>query len=310
MSFGLLPGDVEKAPMPIAIFVHVHYPDAWNAMADWIERTVQRPFHLVLTTSDAAGRFRVPGGPFLASQRTIVTCNRGRDIRPFLQSLRLPLDYEIGLKLHTKRATHRLEGEDWGRALIQSLLPNPEAIDRLVDRMSKDRRLALVAPDGMLVSLDRWMGANRKPMLRAAKRLGLGGPAAWQQTPVFCAGSMFWFRREALALLERHDLDDLFEAEIGQVDGTTAHALERLFASIAESTGGVITTMEGAVLWDKRMTSAQLRAQSRMLADRPNPYLRRPPRHVRWALTLPGLRSLYAILPIHWRHWIRNRLST
>jgi lipopolysaccharide biosynthesis protein len=230
---------------PIAIFVHVHFRDVWDEIASWIAQTIRRPFHLILTTSHTDGGLRMPEGPLLVSQTVIVTANRGRDVRPFLEALRTPVDYEIGLKLHTKRSTHRLEGGDWGRTLVQALLPGPEDVDRLVERMSEDRRLAIVAPDGMLVSLDRWMGSNRGMMRKAMARLSLGALESAPHPLVFCAGSMFWFRREALAPFRDNDLDDLFAAEAGQVDGTMAHALERLFAPVrplARNVADPITT--------------------------------------------------------------------
>ncbi|HDZ71977.1 MAG TPA: hypothetical protein ENH55_04180 [Aurantimonas coralicida] len=291
---------------PIAVFVHVHYPDVWEEMAIWIERAIARPFHLVLTTSEEGNNLPIPGGTFLVSQRVITCTNRGRDIRPFLRALRAPIDYEIGLKLHTKRSAHRLDGADWGRMLVQSLLPDRRTTDQIVEQMSRDRRLVMVAPDGMLVSLDRWMQGNREPMNRTAERLGLDISMTGHQTPVFCAGSMFWFRREAFALLEASDLDPLFEEEVGQVDGTTAHALERLFAPIAEKSGGVITTMKGVVMSDTGMPSDHLRSLSRQLADQPNAFLRPLPRLIRWVFTIPGVRALYRAVPVSWRRLIRR----
>jgi lipopolysaccharide biosynthesis protein len=294
---------------PIAIFVHVHFRDVWDEIASWIAQTIRRPFHLILTTSHTDGGLRMPEGPLLVSQTVIVTANRGRDVRPFLEALRTPIDYEIGLKLHTKRSTHRLEGGDWGRTLVQALLPGPEDVDRLVERMSEDRRLAMVAPDGMLVSLDRWMGSNRGMMRKAMARLSVGALESAPHPLVFCAGSMFWFRREALAPFRDNDLDDLFAAEAGQVDGTMAHALERLFAPVAElATDGVITTMKGASDLSSELSLETLRTRSRRMADQPTPYLRRPPRWVRWALLAPGARAGYAALPTGWRQWVRSRL--
>ena len=78
------------------------------------------------------------------------------------------------------------------------------------------------------------MDNNRVAVDRLTARMGL---KPRPETP-FAAGSMFWGRTEAFAPLS--DLTDAeigFEPELGRVDGTTAHAIERLTAAIVARAG-------------------------------------------------------------------------
>ena len=60
---------------------------------------------------------------------------------------------------------------------------------------------------------------------------------------IFPAGSMFWFRPEALSGLELFE-SHLFEIERGLTDGTIAHAVERLFCKLCDHVGFEIALLE------------------------------------------------------------------
>lgn len=78
------------------------------------------------------------------------------------------------------------------------------------------------------------MDNNRMAVERLWARMGL---KPRPETP-FAAGSMFWGRTEAFApLTDLSDAEIGFEPELGRVDGTTAHAIERLTAAIVARAG-------------------------------------------------------------------------
>ncbi len=182
----------------------------------------------------------------------IVFENRGRDILPFLHVAdRLLGDgVDVVLKLHTKRSEHRDDGALWRQDLLRKLL-SPARAKRLVEAFAQDPRLGILAPEGHVQPLGGFWGGNQDNVRRLATRAGLPSPEG--STARFVAGSMFYARLEALRpILDAHLDPQLFEIEQGQIDGTCAHALERLFALAAESTGFRIDTAaetcgEGAV---------------------------------------------------------------
>jgi lipopolysaccharide biosynthesis protein len=80
------------------------------------------------------------------------------------------------------------------------------------------------------------VGSNAEVVQFLVARLGLATPVP--EDGAFVAGSMFWARLSALRpLLDAHLDESDFENEDGQVDGTMAHAIERIFACVSADAG-------------------------------------------------------------------------
>jgi lipopolysaccharide biosynthesis protein len=163
--------------------------------------------------------------------------NRGRDILPFLHVANHLLDQGVTavLKLHGKRSTHRQDGDIWRRELLGKLLA-PERARAILAAFEADAGLGMVYAEGHRQPLDYYWGANQANVDFLTRRLGI--PAAQVQHDSFIAGSMFWLRPAALrSLLDAHLEIAGFEPEAGQLDGTLAHAVERVFSLAAAADG-------------------------------------------------------------------------
>jgi lipopolysaccharide biosynthesis protein len=178
--------------------------------------------------------------------------NIGRDIRPFLVAYRevLARDYEYCCKLHTKRSLHRVDGDTWRAALLGCLAGTENCATKVIGYFNKNKEVGLLAPKGSLMELSvpeihagniRWLDA----ILSTIGEDGLIGNYNVQ----FPSGSMFWFKANALQeLLDLQLESDGFELETGQLDGTLAHTIERLFGVFANRKGFQIREINVAEL--------------------------------------------------------------
>jgi len=135
---------------------------------------------------------------------------------------------------------HRRDGDAWRKDLIEKLASQRSA-SMILAAFIADETLGLTAPSGHLLPLSFYWGANEANVAHLASRMGLQPPEPGSET--FVAGSMFWVRLRALRpLLDANLGDQDFEFEEGQVDGTMAHAIERMFVYSSHSAGLNVTT--------------------------------------------------------------------
>ena len=201
---------------------------------------------VVTTTPERADAVRVGLDRAGLEAEIAVFENRGRDILPFLHVANRLLDegIEVVLKLHTKRSVHRQDGDHWRDELLDRLL-SPSRVPALLAAFRDDAELGLLAAEGHLQPLHYFWGANERNVRRLAIRFGIPEPDPAQDD--FVAGSMFWSRLSALRpMLDAHLDPQLFEVESGQVDGTSAHAIERLFVLSARAAGFRVETVAAA----------------------------------------------------------------
>ena len=90
--------------------------------------------------------------------------------------------------------------------------------------------------------ISQFPGSNGDKLSKLLTAYGVERTGAAATRGLFIAGSMFWFRRAALQHLFRGPDILAFEDELGQTDGTTAHAYERIFALLAGQAGYVSLT--------------------------------------------------------------------
>ena len=236
-----------------AVILHLFYVELWEEIAGYLEN-MAGDFDLFVSIPQ--------GSTFQREEITakfprafVYECpNRGRDIAPFLKifSEIEPLHYKYICKIHTKKSVHRGDGATWRNELYRELLGSAKTIQKIKDHLDQPQ-VGIIGPKGNLLSTELFMGENQAMIGELARRLNL--PYRGELFD-FMAGSMFWFKPEAISpILELCLTDQDFPVETGQVDGTLAHAMERFF-SFAALTQGYRIIQTGSFS-DKKMRNYQ-----------------------------------------------------
>ena len=168
-----------------------------------------------------------------------ITPRQGRDIAPRLLGLRdLYEDYEFVLLLHSKVSSQEPRLRSWRQHLLENLIGSPDIVRSIFEIFDQVPDVGAIAAQH-LEGVRGWLGwaGNFDLCQRLAARMGArihrNGPLD------FPSGSMLWMRTAALRpLWDALELND-FPVDIsgGQIDGTMAHAVERLFFVAAETAG-------------------------------------------------------------------------
>lgn len=215
-----------------AVVLHAHYFEVIPSVLEYLQSLEHKGFDLYVTSSSSAILdFFVREYP-----RCIVRLveNRGRDILPFIDTLReiIDLGYSAVCKIHTKRSLYRSDGDEICAEQFASLLGSEGTVDDILERFLADQMLGLVVPGRYLIEhTDHNMTYDHVVVSDICRVMDLDFKYS-----VFPAGSMFWFRPKALESLLRLDSQH-FPLEAGLADGTPAHAVERVFALAANDLG-------------------------------------------------------------------------
>ncbi len=233
-------GAGQAVTSPVArpcVVIHAWYVDVFADLLTTLQAS-RVDWRIVVTTTenrrDAITAILAARG---MAAELVADDNRGRDVLPFLRAANRLLDdgETLVLKLHTKRSPHRGDGDLWRTEMVDALA-SADAVARALDAFAGSPDLGLLVPSGHLQPMSYFWGDNEDNVRYLATRLGLDPPV--DADARFAAGSMFWARLDALRpVLDAHLDEWEFEPEAAQVDGTMAHAVERIVALAATHAG-------------------------------------------------------------------------
>ncbi len=227
----------------IAVILHLSDAELWDELCVSLS-AIARKFDLYITIPEGMNDSLIDEivNRFPESRVSQVR-NKGRDILPFLTVYRevQSSGYDLVLKLHCSPIMQsQVDGsaEHWRGRAMRSLVQWQKRVTDIVELFEADPKLGIFAPFGCLYRT-RSSDANFPIIQRLIP--GIDKEAFDKSGFVFPAGSMFWFRPQALETLLALNLTaEAFENEAGRLDGTLAHAVERLFGVLCRSSGYTI----------------------------------------------------------------------
>lgn len=230
----------KKLSDSFAVVIHLYYVENWPLFLQRLNNISHIPFDLIITIPESNWNFATTIHITHPDAHIIEVPNRGRDVLPFITVAATLLDYRYKyvLKFHSKKSTHWDGGQDWLEGMMKSLLPkNPLYVGHIFDKL-EDANTGIIGPKDVYYPLTINFPANGIHMNRIISKLysQRRAHAVLQENREnygFFGGTMFWARLDAIEKLLDFPVNR-FEREAGQIDGTLAHALERLFCVVPE----------------------------------------------------------------------------
>jgi len=229
----------------IGVVVHLYYIDLWPE--------IKRALKSILHGFDLYISIPIPIADISLVEDEIKQCfsnvkiykliNKGRDVLPFLTIFKdiESLNYDLVLKLHSKKSPHLTKGNSkkWREITYNSLAGGSKRVNDILDLFELNPTLGIFSPTGALFD---FKSTDINYQIVNQLLPGIDQETFDNKNYSYAAGSMFWFRPEALKKILQLDLtEENFEEELGQLDGTLAHAVERLFGVICQTSGYILT---------------------------------------------------------------------
>lgn len=241
-----------EAPARVVAVVHVYFTDLLPQIVAHLAH-IPVAFDLLLTNASGEHVSVDPERlPHVRNIRVFEVDNHGRDILPLVYLVNAGLldPYELVVKVHTKKSAwrqdHELDGsgDGWRESLLAALLGSEERVREILNTFAARPDLGMLTGVGSVLGPEYW-GDNQETAQALMRRIEL--PLA-EDDLVFVAGSAYWARGFVLQGLRSLTLSAAdFEPEAGQVNATTAHAVERVVGLLTRESGGTVEELSRAV---------------------------------------------------------------
>lgn len=262
----------------IAIAINLYYEDTVDFYLDYIDN-VPEAIHVYVISSvpeiwDKIEVYKENRNNIFLFKKE----NRGRDISALLVAFReIALEYDYICFLHDKKAHHAyLEKEVniWIENLWGNTIGSSSYIQNVLNVFRNNLEIGVLAPpEPMGEYIESWYGEvwaeDFENTVKLAEELKLACNLNKEKQPI-TLGTVFWARTCCLEKLlkKQWDYSD-FPPEPLPDDGTISHAIERIFAYVAQDAGYKTgTIMSNAYAeWSLLFLQDGMRKMSRLMKE-------------------------------------------
>lgn len=238
-----------KINKKIAVIAHVSYSDLINQCWEYIDQ-IDDAIDIFITTKGKENIDRIDAlikEKDKTNIRLIVPEDRGREISALLVACKNYLmEYDYLCFVHDKKKNagipYATVGQSFMDILWENSIKNDMYISNVIDTFEKEPKLGLLSPPCpymsyfFMMSGLSWTSCYDKTV-ELSKKLELTCKMS-EDKPPFALGTTFWCRPKALkSLFEANWEYSDFEPEPMPADNTISHAIERIFAYVAQSEG-------------------------------------------------------------------------
>ena len=175
------------------------------------------------------------------------TNNKGRDVLPFILQMKTKIKkYKYICHIHTKKSNHVLiSGEGWRSYLYENLLGDSVVISRILFDFENIEKLGFIFPEPYYDVIKHYTNfesinfkyhePNKKYMnFLLAKIFKLSKTG---EKLLFPVGNMFWAKTKSIHQIFIIKIKNLFPKELGQINDTIMHAIERIWLYLVKKNG-------------------------------------------------------------------------
>jgi lipopolysaccharide biosynthesis protein len=232
----------------MAVVIHLHYKDTVKNYFKYIAN-IPESVDIYITVSDKITKMRITECiEYYGIKNCLIVDknNRGRDISALLVACRNKiLEYQYVCFVHDKKEKSDDRKEDiqnWTEGLWENTIGSTEYIYNVKELFSKNERLGVLVPpnpmtDHFSYAITNTWYDNFNLTKNIAEELKLICDIS-EDKPSITLGTVFWCRVDALRklFLKKWVYED-FPDEPLAPDGTISHAIERIFAYVAQDAG-------------------------------------------------------------------------